>query len=780
MHTPPLDTVNVQRRRRCKKEKANRIHVDVEMIRGYLPGSVVALLASLASCFSLPSPFAITLLMAFLAQNGKCPKGACLGMGMGVVLRLIWGIDADLAQALVFFLLAVFGKRKMDSTLPRYSVLFCALLLRAVPSMIGREAMEIMRQMGGVMLGICVMPAMERCAELWKTNSREKTRDDLLCLALPWMVLLCGGAHIQLFQVNLGVLLAEGSLLLAAWTSGAAAAAAMGIGAGFALLSGGIHVIYFMAMPFAGLIAGCFQQKNRGLCALAFSFSAVVLVYITLQKWPEGLMGNLLAGNALFLLLPRKKAKKWMQTAIGLQWTKPRENAFIQMRMQQWVQAVRRLSQMLPHTEIPMESREAEAETLAEKLCQHCDRLPICWRDEYEKTKAGMEALLEGPEADLQAINRYFEDCERMKEIPGLLDAIYEKRQQILHKRHLAAYERHMLETHLAALSEAAQLISLEGLNKAEEETEWMALGEEALEKMHFAGRMAFVKRIDGHITAGVQSDWMPIQPATAEKVRQQLSLYLGVPLDVTQKNASRVILEEAPPFELAMGHATAGAWHEGMGELQTRRERNGDAVVVRSLWGGRMMFALSDGMGHGKAAGTESRRTLEMLADCLDAGYTREQAMCVVNGAMLNATGGEIFATVDMGVLDQWTGEAEMNKLGACSSYLVQGQKIVKLSGEALPLGILEHVMPSEKKVSLAEGDRVIFMSDGIADAYDSEEDVMRMLYRRLSDHAQEMADAVLQDAMERQNGMPRDDMTVLCIQLMARYYRKRRSLSA
>ncbi len=779
MHTAPLDTVNVPRNRRAAREKAQKKGIQKEQIRALVPGFTAVFLLNISTCFSLPSPFAIALVVSCLVHLGKCPAGACLGMGAGLLMRLLWGIDADLAQALVFFGLVFFVRRKI-SVSTGYKLLLGALLLRALPGMIGREIPDMMRQVGGVMLGMCVMPAMLRSVEILHQKNSERTQDDLLCLAMPIMMLLCGGAHVQLAGLNVG---AQGGcmvVLLAAWTSGPAAAAAVGIGAGFALLSGGMHVMYFLLLPFAGLIGGCFQQKKRLGVAAAFLFSGLMLIYASMQKMPVPLAENMLCATGLFLLIPQKKARRILQKVMHLQGMKPKENAFLRLRMQQWVQAIHRLSQVLPEAEIPMDSPETEAESLAENLCHQCERLPICWRDDYEQTKAAMAAAVKSSEVELNVINRYFDHCQRLKQIPGHLQQIHEKRRQNQQKMHLAAYQRHMLETHLLALSQAAQMISLEGLQPDDEEKERQVLAEEALEKMHFSGRLSFVKRIDGHLVAAVQSDMMPIQPALAEKVANQLGLYLGVSLEVTQQNASRAVMEESPPFHISMGRATAAACVSDASIYPTMTEENGDAVMVRSLSGGRVVFALSDGMGHGRDAKNESRRTLEMLAVCLEAGYSREQTMQVVNGAMLNATGGELFATVDMGVIDLWTGETEMNKLGACSSYLVQGQKIVKLTGEALPLGILEYVMPSEKKVTLAEGDRVILISDGIADAYDTEEDVMRMLHRRLSDNVQEMADAVLQDAMERQSGLPEDDMTVLCIQLTARYIRKKRSIPA
>ena len=104
------------------------------------------------------------------------------------------------------------------------------------------------------------------------------------------------------------------------------------------------------------------------------------------------------------------------------------------------------------------------------------------------------------------------------------------------------------------------------------------------------------------------------------------------------------------------------------------------------------------------------------------------------------------------------------MNKLGACASYVIQGQKIHSVEGSALPLGIIEHVVPMEHRFTLAEGDMLLLVSDGVADAFGQEQDLLAVL-RRCREYApQRLADTLLREALLQRDGLPPDDMTVLC----------------
>ena len=180
--------------------------------------------------------------------------------------------------------------------------------------------------------------------------------------------------------------------------------------------------------------------------------------------------------------------------------------------------------------------------------------------------------------------------------------------------------------------------------------------------------------------------------------------------------------------------------------------------------------------MGHGASAQEESRKTLELLSICLDAGYTREQAMVAVNGAMLSATGGEKFATVDVCLVDLWTGETVMNKLGACASYIVQGQKIHTVEGASLPLGIIEHAPPMEHRFVLNEGDLLLLLSDGITDAFQDQSEILRLLENNRNQMPQQIADTLLRESVIQENGLPFDDMTVLCAKVTAQKRRNKR----
>ena len=745
-----------------------------------LPGGAAFFLLSIAQCFSVPAPYALCCLIA-LVYEGIRPRGAWLGLGLGLGCRLLWGIDPDLGQYAACLLCLPLMRFDPRTKGMRRLIAVLLLLVRALPGALrAANAQQLILQGAGLAMGLAALPALRRAARLLHAREKELTGDDLLCLLLPGLLLLTGAARLSLAGLNVGYMLSVFTSLLLSWMLGGKTGVCAGLCCGLALMTGGQSALYLVNLTFGGLLAGLLQGKPRPLASLGYLLASLTAAYLSALNFYPPLFFATAVGALAFSLLPERALRRLSRLVRKLVCSRPQENAYTRLRMQRWVRAIDSIAAALPHPQPPAAEETGESEAVSERLCQECDRLPICWRDQYEQTKAGMEALARretGDDGYLDVINRYFSACTRISRIPGILEELDEKRRQATQRVLCADYERDMLQTHLTALSQAAQRISLEGALGGEEENEWLALVEEALQSLRFPGRAAFVKKVDGRMLICLQYEPLALRPTANDGLARHIGVRLGLKLQVTEQSGGRILLEEEPPLRILTGMATACAVSPERKRAAGKPLDNGDAVLVEPLSGGRVLLALSDGMGHGTGAQHESKKTLELLSLCMEAGYTRAQAMTAVNGSMLSATGGEKFATVDLCLVDLWSGEAAMNKLGACASLLAQGQKIQWIEGAALPLGIIEHVVPMEHRFSLGEGDLLLLMSDGIMDAFENEEDVTAILRQCRGDTPQHIADAILREALAQRDGLPPDDMTVLCGWVYQPHAEKKRS---
>ena len=187
-----------------------------------------------------------------------------------------------------------------------------------------------------------------------------------------------------------------------------------------------------------------------------------------------------------------------------------------------------------------------------------------------------------------------------------------------------------------------------------------------------------------------------------------------------------------------------------------------GDETGELRMPSGKVVYAVSDGMGSGEEANRESRAAIDLLFDQFKLGVERELIYENVNRLLIARGDKEIYATLDAASIDLLTGEAEMVKFGAPPTCLIRGGNVRTLSGEALPCGIVDEARPYIRRIRLRQRDRLVFCTDGVYDLLGKE--LETEIKKGTSSPLERMAEDILQAA--RQKGQ-RDDMTVMVVEV-------------
>ena len=192
--------------------------------------------------------------------------------------------------------------------------------------------------------------------------------------------------------------------------------------------------------------------------------------------------------------------------------------------------------------------------------------------------------------------------------------------------------------------------------------------------------------------------------------------------------------------------------------------EETGDSIAIRE-YGSCTLLALSDGMGSGKRAHKESAAAVVLLADLLSVGYELSDALECVNMLMLQRSNNDMYATVDAVRINKSTLTAEFVKQGAPNSYIVRGDKVLSISSEALPIGILAQARAALCPMKLYRGDIIFMMTDGVSEAFsDRIVDILADASSRL-ENTESIADELLYTARRLSD---RDDMTVIAAKII------------
>ncbi len=216
-------------------------------------------------------------------------------------------------------------------------------------------------------------------------------------------------------------------------------------------------------------------------------------------------------------------------------------------------------------------------------------------------------------------------------------------------------------------------------------------------------------------------------------------------------------ILRKKPYFDAVFGVAT---------RMKDGEAASGDTHSVIKIDEGKFMVALSDGMGSGEYAKRISESTITLLESFYRAKMPSDCILSTVN-KLLTFNKEESFACVDIAVVDLNSGQADIIKIGSPSGFILSGSAVRVLEGSALPLGILDCMRPDASSYDLQENDVLLFLSDGITDAFSSVTDLYDLLKRVPMRNPQQLADNVLQRALDAYGGIAKDDMTAVAVRL-------------
>ena len=201
----------------------------------------------------------------------------------------------------------------------------------------------------------------------------------------------------------------------------------------------------------------------------------------------------------------------------------------------------------------------------------------------------------------------------------------------------------------------------------------------------------------------------------------------------------------------------------------------NGDNFMISRLDCGKAIAAIADGMGSGKRAFLESRMVIELMENCINAGFEVKAALDLINAAYIaGGADGVNPVTMDMGVLDCRSGIIHFIKLGAAATFIKRDSCVEIMKSTTLPLGVLEKVDYDCVSKKLYDGDYVVMISDGILDnlpGVRKEEKMAEIINSIKIRKPDAMAEEIMTRSLSCNNMKPADDMTVLVLGLFDTY---------
>ena len=613
---------------------------------------------------------------------------------------------------------------------------------------------------------------------------KEFNLEDAASFIILGIGVLIGLAGVSVFGVSLSGITCRLGIILAAFLWGIGGGTVVGVAVGVIPAMANLALPKVLAIyALSGLLAGVFRTFGRLGVGLGFVTGSLIMSVLMMdsQQAISGLWETGLA-VAAFLLLPRDFQNHMPVRTVGPLGYSDKEEAatshlkqWTAERMNNLAKVFEEISMTFVETEavepVPQESSSIGRvlQNISEVLCRGCSLYKTCWEREFYQTY------------------RDFFNLVSLTEIKGQLefdDLPVEVKRRCLRSRDLSAAVNRVLETTRInefweeKIEESRDLISqqLKGVsgvikNLAQELDLKTVVDSELQERlMKDCKELGVPVKQVVPVIAGNNQVFIRV---TAEACldRETCDNLLAPGISALMDTRYEVSHRKCPrgnwgTCEFTLARAFNFRINTGVSQL-AKRDVSGDSFNVVTLKDGRELIVLSDGMGVGRKAARESKATVNLLEELFNTGFGQEVAIKTVNSVLMLRQR-ESFATVDLALIDLYSGEIESIKIGGVPSFLKRGGRVGIISSSNLPIGVVEDLdIPTERRAMLP-GDMLVMVTDGVLDPgklIDGRGLWLRDFLARTSEQdPHRLSEMIITKALALARGDPRDDMTVIC----------------
>jgi len=613
---------------------------------------------------------------------------------------------------------------------------------------------------------------------------KEFSFEDAASFIILGIGVLIGLSGVSILGLSLSGITCRLGILLAAFLWGMGGGTVVGVAVGV------IPTMATLALPkilaiyaLSGLLAGVFRVFGRLGVILGFVTGSLILSVLMMdgQQAIAGFWETALAVGA-FLLLPRDFPSQMPLKSMGAISDLGKEEAATSHVRQWTAERMNNLAKVFE--EISMTFAEAEAvepvpqeassigrvlQDISETLCQNCGLHKTCWEREFYQTYrdffnlitlAEFKGQLEHDDLPVEVRRR----CLRSRELSGAINRVLETTRVNEFWEEKIGESRDLVSQQLKGVSGVIKNLAQEIEFNTVVDTE---LQERLMKDCKDQG--VPVKQVVP-VVAGNDQIFIRV---TAEACldRETCDSLLAPGISSLMDTRYEVSHRKCPrgnwgTCEFTLARAFNFKITTGISQL-AKRDVSGDSFNVVTLKDGRELIVLSDGMGVGRKAAQESKATVNLLEELFNTGFGQEVALKTVNSILLLRQR-ESFATVDLALIDLYSGEIESIKIGGVPSFLKRGHRVGIMSSNNLPIGVVEDLeIPSERR-ALLPGDILVMVTDGVLDPgklVDGRGLWLRDFLAQTSEQdPHRLSEMVVNKALALARGEPRDDMTVIC----------------
>jgi stage II sporulation protein E len=537
---------------------------------------------------------------------------------------------------------------------------------------------------------------------------------------------------------------------------------------------------------FSGLLAGVFRSIGKIGVALGFVTASMILsVFMMGYDQTVMSMWETAVAAALFLMVPADIKERVPVESLGALGEKKNNSAGNAQLKELTAERMNNLARVFE--EISMTFADAEPksddseknylsnifQTITGFFCQKCAIYKTCWESEFYQTYREFFNIISLAEMkgslDYDDINADFRRrCIRPKELTTAINGVLESARTSEYWGNKLEQSRDLLSHQLKEVSSVIKNLAQEINFNSAVDSELKAKLERECREMGVPVREIVPIVTDNeYVFIKVVADACIDRETCDTLIGPSISTVMGTRYEVSHRKCPR---SGRGTCEFTLARAFGFRVVTGVAQL-SKTEVSGDSFNVATLKDGRELIVLSDGMGVGHRAAQESKATVNLLEEMFNTGFGQEIALKTINSVLLLRNQGESFATVDLALINLYSGDVDFIKIGGVPTFLKREKRVGIITAESLPIGIVDELDIATERRSLLPGDMLIMVSDGVLEPAKMVKEREQWLRKYLSgvqeSDPHRLAEMIVNRALEMARGEPRDDMTVVCARL-------------
>lgn len=774
------------RDRRNRWKSAARI---VFIERGLLLG-IVGFLLGRAVLLSAVSPFVLAFLASvWLIQRKKMPH-SLLAVCLGALSYSIQHAVFITLASLVFLLLAgLVRKAKNEKVVLPLIVGIATFAPRIFTySMNGLISsyewmLIVVESMLSAMLVLIFMQSVPLISP--KKYKPSLKNEEIICFIILVASVLTGTIGWVIYGAAVEQIFSRYFVLVFAFIGGPAIGSTVGVVVGLVLTLANVANIYQISLlAFSGLLGGLLKDgKKYGVAAGLLVGTFLIAIYGGAEALSSSFIESLFAA-LLFFFTPASWFANISRYIPGTEEHTNEQKQYLHKvrhltakRVQQFSSVFDALAKSFSAADrTGSDALEEKRETdqflsqVTERVCQNCFMKNRCWQKNFDTTYSLMEEmkenLMEEKAIDRRLMRTFEHHCTKTGRV---VDVMKEEMNYFLANRrlkHQVLESQQLVADQLLGVSEVMDDFANEILKEREHHEKQELEIIHALKNIGIELVKLDVYQLDkGNVDIEMMLTFYEYHGEGEKLIAPVLSNILNELIIVKDREISPIIngysylsFGSAKEYVVKTGSANAA---KGGGFV------SGDSFKTMELGEGKYAMAISDGMGNGARAKEESEETLRLLEQILELGIPESIAIKSINSILALRTTDEMFATLDLAVMDLNHAIVKFLKISAAPTFIKRGDEILKVEASNLPIGIIHDFEVDTVSEQLVSGDILIMISDGVFEGPKHVENKDLWMKRKLkeikTDDPQEIADLLLEEVIRTKSGEIDDDMTVL-----------------